>query len=77
MKPRHPRGAKLLPLSIQKATALLDWHPVWSFSEAVAHTVSWYRARHALNHADMLGFSQSQITAYVESARQRKSPWTH
>jgi len=74
--PRHPHEAKLLTLSIQKAADLLDWHPVWKFSEAVSHTVSWYRARHVLQHADMFAFSQNQINAYVESARQQHSPWT-
>jgi len=74
--PRHPHEAKLLTLSIQKAAALLDWHPVWNFSEAVSHTVSWYRARHMLKHADMLGFSQAQINTYTESARKNNSPWT-
>jgi CDP-glucose 4,6-dehydratase len=74
--PRHPHEAKRLTLSIKKAATLLDWYPVWNFSEAVSQTVSWYRARHDLKHADMLGFSQSQINNYVNTARQRNSPWT-
>jgi len=74
--PRHPHEAKLLSLSILKAAALLGWHPVWSFSEAVSHTVSWYRARHDLKHPDMLGFSQSQINDYAGAARRQNSPWT-
>jgi CDP-glucose 4,6-dehydratase len=74
--PRHPHEAKLLALSIKKAGDLLGWHPVWSFSEAVSHTVKWYRARHEQKHPDMLGFSQSQIADYVAAARQQKAPWT-
>jgi CDP-glucose 4,6-dehydratase len=74
--PRHPHEAKLLTLSIKKAAALLGWHPVWNFSEAVSHTVNWYRARHDLKNPDMLRLSQTQIEDYVEAARQKKSPWT-
>jgi CDP-glucose 4,6-dehydratase len=74
--PRHPHEAKLLTLSINKAAALLDWRPVWNFSEAVSHTVNWYRARHDLKNADMLRFSQSQIENYVAAARKKKTPWT-
>lgn len=74
--PRQPHEAKLLALSIKKAADLLDWHPVWSFSEAVARTVGWYRARHDLKHADMLGFTQTQISDYVAAARKQNAPWT-
>ena len=74
--PRHPHEAKLLTLSINKAAAVLDWHPVWNFSETVSHTVNWYRARHDLKNSNMLHFSQSQIEKYVEAARQKKLAWT-
>ena len=74
--PRNPHEAKLLTLSVQKAAAVLDWHPVWNFPEAVSHTVSWYRARHDLNNPDMLQFSQSQIENYVEAARRKNLAWT-
>jgi CDP-glucose 4,6-dehydratase len=74
--PRQPHEAKMLTLSIQKAADLLGWHPVWSFSEAVSQTLGWYRARHHFKHVNMLGFSQSQIDNYVNTARQRNSPWT-
>lgn len=74
--PAHPHEAKLLSLSIKKAADLLNWHPVWNFHEAVSHTVKWYRARHELKNADMLGLSQSQIAEYVAAARQKNAPWT-
>jgi len=73
---RQPHEAKLLTLSIIKAGELLDWHPVWNFSEAVSHTVGWYRQRHQLKHPDMLDFSLSQINDYAEMARQKNAPWT-
>jgi CDP-glucose 4,6-dehydratase len=73
--PHQPHEAKLLTLSIKKAADLLDWHPVWNFSEAVSHTVHWYRARHDLKIADMLEFSLSQIEDYVAAARRNNSAW--
>jgi CDP-glucose 4,6-dehydratase len=73
--PRHPHEAKLLTLSIKKAGALLGWHPVWSFSEAVSHTVSWYHTRHVLKQPDMLALSLAQINQYVETARRINAPW--
>jgi CDP-glucose 4,6-dehydratase len=73
--PQSPHEAKLLALSTKKAASLLNWHPVWNFSEAVFHTVSWYRARHDLKNPDMLEFSESQIKNYVETARQKKLAW--
>ena len=74
--PRHPHEAKLLTLSIKKAESLLDWHPAWNFSEAVSHTVIWYRARHNFKNADMLNFSQLQIKDYTEAARGGGISWT-
>jgi len=73
--PRQPHEAKLLTLSIKKAAEMLDWHPVWSFPEAVSRTVVWYRNRHQIGNADMLAFSVSQIEHYAEAARQKKAPW--
>jgi CDP-glucose 4,6-dehydratase len=72
---RQPHEAKLLTLSIKKAAEMLDWHPVWSFPEAVSRTVVWYRNRHQIGNADMLAFSVSQIEHYAEAARQKKAPW--
>ena len=74
--PHQPHEAKLLTLSIQKAADRLDWHPAWNFSEAVSHTVNWYRARHDLKNADMLEFSRSQIEDYIAAARHKNLAWT-
>jgi len=41
--PKAVHEAGLLQLSTDKARALLGWAPVWSFTTAVKHTVSWYR----------------------------------
>jgi CDP-glucose 4,6-dehydratase len=38
--------ATFLKLDITKATTLLKWTPVFSPTEAVLHTIEWYRRRH-------------------------------
>lgn len=38
-----PHEAGLLNLDIHKAARTLHWQPVWNFSTAIGHTVSWYR----------------------------------
>lgn len=73
--PNAPHEATLLALSIEKAGALLGWYPVWDFSEAIRHTVTWYRERHELKHPDLLRFSQSQIDDYTEAARRKSLAW--
>ena len=46
-----PHEAELLTLSTEKANSLLGWQPRWSFSEGVAHTISWYRRGDSTAHA--------------------------
>jgi CDP-glucose 4,6-dehydratase len=70
-----PHEAALLSLSIEKAGALLGWHPAWDFTEAIRRTVTWYRERHDLKNPAMLQFSQSQIDDYTESARRKNLAW--
>lgn len=42
---RHrPYEARLLALDSSKARSLLDWHTRFTLEEAIAQTVSWYRA---------------------------------
>lgn len=70
--------AKLLTLAIDKAVALLDWHPVWSFEEGVHATVDWYRHRHDAknNHQSVEAFTIGQIHTYTKSAALRNLSWT-
>ena len=70
-----PHEATLLSLAIDKAAALLDWHPVWDFHQAIHETITWYYQRHALNNGDMLGFTRRQIELYAEAAHARGLPW--
>lgn len=41
--PNAVHEAGLLQLATDKAHALLQWSPVWSFADAVRETVTWYR----------------------------------
>ena len=78
--PLAPHEAALLQLTTDKARALLGWKPVWSFSEAVAATVRWYRT---VNKAGAPGGSsaparpvvQRQIADYSAAATAKGLPW--
>jgi CDP-glucose 4,6-dehydratase len=54
--------AGLLRLDSTLAKELLDWHPRWRLTQAIAETVEWYRLW--AEGADMLAFSRNQIEAY-------------
>jgi CDP-glucose 4,6-dehydratase len=73
--PGSPHEAVLLSLSIEKAGALLQWHPTWGFEEAVRQTVSWYRARHTDGGADLLELTRQQIRAYATRAAEQGQAW--
>ncbi|MBI2928367.1 MAG: CDP-glucose 4,6-dehydratase [Verrucomicrobia bacterium] len=73
--PNAPHEAAKLNLAIDKAAALLGWHPVWEFAEAVQHTVAWYRQRHLAQDADMTSFSLAQIQAYTQAAQRKGLAW--
>jgi CDP-glucose 4,6-dehydratase len=73
---KAPHEAGLLHLSIDKAAAVLGWHPAWDFSEAIAKTVEWYRnARSWKTPAEFQKQTQEQIAHYVDQARARQIPW--
>jgi len=73
--PNTLHEATLLSLSIEKAGALLGWHPTWDFAEAVGATVAWYHERHYAKATDMLGYSRQQISAYTKAARAKGLAW--
>jgi CDP-glucose 4,6-dehydratase len=56
--------AGLLALSIDKATRLLDWHPVWDFSVTLKRTVEWYRAWATDRQFDARAYVLEDIEAY-------------
>lgn len=52
--PGEPHEAGLLLLSIEKAQARLGWAPRWNLTQALRHTVDWYRAFHESARGDAL-----------------------
>lgn len=70
-----PHEARLLTLSIEKASAWLDWRPVWDFAETVKQTAWWYRERHLELNPDMQAVTRRQIELYAESARRGGLAW--
>jgi CDP-glucose 4,6-dehydratase len=71
-----PHEAGLLQLSTDKAAALLRWFPAWSFAEAVAKTVHWYRAARSFQSAkEYQKLTRRQISEYIGRARMLQLPW--
>jgi CDP-glucose 4,6-dehydratase len=66
--------AKLLNLATDKAYHYLEWKPVWSFEQAVAETVAWYREATGSNSL-MVAFTDRQIAGYVAGARAEQVRW--
>ena len=60
-----PHEAIMLKLDSTKARAELGWAPRWSFEEAVARTIEWYR--HYMVGEAMLAFTRHQIAAYQDA----------
>jgi CDP-glucose 4,6-dehydratase len=74
--PAAPHEAGLLQLSTDKAAALLLWFPVWSFSEAVAQTVQWYRQAGPFKNAkEFQKLTRRQISQFIDQARASRLPW--
>jgi CDP-glucose 4,6-dehydratase len=74
--PKAPHEAGLLQLSTDKAAALLRWFPVWSFPDAVGHTVQWYRKAGAFKSAkEFQKLTRTHIAQYVSAAREQKVLW--
>lgn len=73
-KPGTLHEASLLTLSIEKAGALLNWHPVWPFATTVEKTVTWYRKRQTPG-ADLFALTRRQIEEYAAEAHGQNLPW--
>ncbi|MSU34530.1 MAG: CDP-glucose 4,6-dehydratase [Pedosphaera sp.] len=71
-----PHEARLLQLSCDKASALLDWQPTWEFTDAIRETTRWYRDVLA---GGGVGFASrvtlGQISAYTERASALCRAW--
>lgn len=67
----QPHEANLLYLDSAKARAKLGWRPVWSFDEALAATVAWYRGYMEYGHVA----SHDQLRQYCDSAQAARLQW--
>lgn len=63
--------ATLLCLDSSKARQGLDWQPVWTLEQALAHTADWYRAW--LDRGETL--TLDQLSAYIDHARAAGCDW--
>ena len=68
-----PHEASTLFLDSSKANRKLGWRPVYSLSEAVAETVSWYRKYHG--GKDMREVTLGQLQSYREKAEKLNIIW--
>jgi len=65
----EPHEASFLKLDCTKANNLLGWAPVYSISECIRETASWYKAFYS-KEINMYDFTVNQINSYM--ARSRK-----
>ena len=61
-------------LSTAKAKKVLHWQPTWTFEDAIANTVNWYRGV-SENPAAATHLTLQQIAAYETAARAAKTAW--
>jgi len=74
---KHPHEANFLRLSIEKASSMLGWSPVWKFEETVQRTVEGYEKLIAAgnNHEKQREFLVGEIQAYTAAANQMGNSW--
>jgi len=73
---KEPHEAGLLSLSWEKASRLLAWRPVYTWQEALAETVDWFKEyREHGSSRDMYGTCVKQIKRYAERAREQGVVW--
>lgn len=72
--PNALHEAKLLNLSIKKATESLHWVPVWSLEQTIQHTMSWYHAC-VEDRSENRALLSAQIDSYCVDAKKLQVPW--
>jgi CDP-glucose 4,6-dehydratase len=60
----QPHEARLLRLSIEKATSHIGWRPTWSFKQAITRTARWYREFHSAAERSMRDACLRDIAQY-------------
>lgn len=74
---KGPHEAKLLTLSIDRASSLLGWRPVWTFAQGVGATAEWYFQRNTnmADNVEMEQFTRQQIRNYQNDAVTHGVSW--
>lgn len=71
--------AEAIWLNSDKSARRLDWHPVWTWEEALRKAVAWfkeYKARlQQSEEPDMYDVCRTQLRDYVDSARKKAASW--
>lgn len=70
-----PHEAALLQLDNSKIHAVIGWRPAWTFSEAVAKTVAWYRDTFSQAAVDAQQRTLEDILTYQSTAKLRGIAW--
>lgn len=70
-----PYESGLLKLNCDKALHHLRWRAVWDFDATVRETALWYRRYYEQPSQSIADFSQGQIQAYVDAAREQGLAW--
>lgn len=68
------KETEMLRLNWDKAALRLDWGPTYSWNEAIAETVAWFKA-YEKNSGDMYQICAEHIEKYTEKARALKRAW--
>jgi len=71
-KKPQPHEAGFLMLDSTKAKKLLEWAPVWSFSDTVKNTIQWYQAFYAGEKLQ----TAANLENYILDAQKNSIPWT-
>ena len=69
---------QLLRLNWDKAANRLDWHSIYTWKEALAATMAWFKTYHERQESDALDMYDTcvgQITRYTRRARERGLAW--
>ncbi|HZD11201.1 MAG TPA: CDP-glucose 4,6-dehydratase, partial [Candidatus Binatia bacterium] len=72
---RPHRETGVLRLNWDKAANRLGWRPVYTWEEALAATVDWFKTYREQPNSSMYAKCASQIAAYTERARELALPW--
>jgi CDP-glucose 4,6-dehydratase len=76
--PNAVHEAKLLNLATDRAFHFLGWKPVWTFEQAIAQTVEWYRSVNGSDKTDeqaAVRLTRAQIAKYTNDAAKISVPW--